>query len=1133
MIFAPRSWPSSPGFATTTLILLPSIGRGSLRCGAVTDRRTLLAGIVLLAVIVRLAGIGDRLSEDEGFSWLVASAPDAGHLPRPPRGLREHAAALLRCCSTPLPLDDEHWLRLPSLVAVASPACPCSTWPSGRCSARAPRCCRHSALAVAPYAVNWSNFSRGFMLANLGLLIALWAVVRLAGDGRQALVVGLRGRRRARDLLRVRRAALPGRADRGVRVDRARPPSRGPRCSARCPVLALLPWLGEFAALARRARRDEGGADLPLARASRRCATRPCRCSPASTAPRTRPGPRTVQFLLIVAALTAAVLVLRARGKRERAPCCSAGPRSARSRCTRSSRPLGPDIFAQRYLTSLIPLAVALLAGGDRARCRGGGRRRSRRSRCWDWASRSSCSATTASSSRTWRRSRRSSSRAATRAVLTNSARVAFYLRDLEPRLDRPLGFGAGPRGRHAARDCPVALAIVDDERAPAGVRDGPWRDVTRSGRSTFACVQVAPNRAPWGSMGEWIRSPAAWRWSSSAALGGGPDARPLPVTVQDDALMLHRSPAQVQETARRMARLGVDRVRLTASWSALAPRPRLEAGAALRCDELRGLPARAVGAASTGPSRPRRPPASTCRSTWRSSPRAGPSSARSRPTSPAVTAGSPNPEQFAALRRGGRAPLQRHATATPRVPSQRLPAVRLWTTWNEPNHGAFLLPQWRRSGGTWIPQSPHIYRELHERGLRGDQGRRPAEPGAAGRHRRPGRAWPRPAQGDPAAPVPARARLRRPARPPARSDPRATASSRSRPTAGHTTPTRSTTARTCRASNPDDVQMGDLERLSRAARPAAPARPDHDRLPIFLTEYGYETNPPDVDARRLAQAAGALPRPRDLSRLAAAGHRDVRAVPAQRHRPTARRGATIPRRPHATGTAGSTSTTGGRRSPPSRRSRSRSGPRHGRSRARTWSSSSARYGRRRAASGWRSRCAARRNVDPDPDLRDACRGRPHVRRGDDVVPDRHRGLLPARRAVPGSGHVPRPLDQDRRDAPSTAWRSRCAPAARLLTDDDLHPHLARMGLAEDLPGPDLAERVAELPFGLVVRPLRDVRAAGLLDGDVVHVRALPDPADLVALVDLDRLGLEEVVLDLDLGGRGERGRDEDGGDDE
>src|SRR5215210_1568328 len=78
MIFAPRSWPSRPGFATTTLILRPSIGRGSLRCRAVRDRRAVLAGVVLLALVLRLAGIGDRLGEDEGYTWIVASAPDLG-----------------------------------------------------------------------------------------------------------------------------------------------------------------------------------------------------------------------------------------------------------------------------------------------------------------------------------------------------------------------------------------------------------------------------------------------------------------------------------------------------------------------------------------------------------------------------------------------------------------------------------------------------------------------------------------------------------------------------------------------------------------------------------------------------------------------------------------------------------------------------------------------------------------------------------------------------------------------------------------------------------------------------------------------------------------------------------------------
>src|SRR4051812_23335930 len=34
------------------------------------DRRVALAGIVVLAVGLRLAGLGDRLSADEGYTWL-------------------------------------------------------------------------------------------------------------------------------------------------------------------------------------------------------------------------------------------------------------------------------------------------------------------------------------------------------------------------------------------------------------------------------------------------------------------------------------------------------------------------------------------------------------------------------------------------------------------------------------------------------------------------------------------------------------------------------------------------------------------------------------------------------------------------------------------------------------------------------------------------------------------------------------------------------------------------------------------------------------------------------------------------------------------------------------------------------
>src|SRR5690349_6483476 len=59
------------------------------------------------------------------------------------------------------------------------------------------------------------------------------------------------------------------------------------------------------------------------------------------------------------------------------------------------------------------------------------------------------------------------------------------------------------------------------------------------------------------------------------AGIGGGnPAPRPLPVVMQDDALLLHRSPADIRRAARKMADLGVDRVRITAGWSSLAPKP-------------------------------------------------------------------------------------------------------------------------------------------------------------------------------------------------------------------------------------------------------------------------------------------------------------------------------------------------------------------------------------------------------------------------------------------------------------------------------------------------------------------------------------------------------------------------------
>jgi hypothetical protein len=41
------------------------------------------------------------------------------------------------------------------------------------------------------------------------------------------------------------------------------------------------------------------------------------------------------------------------------------------------------------------------------------------------------------------------------------------------------------------------------------------------------------------------------------------------------------------------------------------------------------------------------------------------------------------------------------------------LPRVRYWQAWNEPNLSRWLTPQWRRSRGRFVPESPLLYRRL------------------------------------------------------------------------------------------------------------------------------------------------------------------------------------------------------------------------------------------------------------------------------------------------------------------------------------------------------------------------------------------------------------------------------------
>jgi len=213
------------------------------------------------------------------------------------------------------------------------------------------------------------------------------------------------------------------------------------------------------------------------------------------------------------------------------------------------------------------------------------------------------------------------------------------------------------------------------------------------------------------------------------------PAAPGLETIMQDDALLLHRPPAEVAATLDTMAGLGVDRVRATAVWSEIAPaadaaeRPAFEAadpgaypaGAWERLDALvrlagaRGLaldldvgfwaprwatrstrPGRAVRAIDPGEFAHFARAVATRYSGAYAPPRTEGAPVRARSVVAVFLEaifGDGRPRSFPVLP----------------PPEGPLPPVRMYTVHNEPNHPGFLLPQWSRGR----PRSPALYRRM------------------------------------------------------------------------------------------------------------------------------------------------------------------------------------------------------------------------------------------------------------------------------------------------------------------------------------------------------------------------------------------------------------------------------------
>jgi hypothetical protein len=219
------------------------------------------------------------------------------------------------------------------------------------------------------------------------------------------------------------------------------------------------------------------------------------------------------------------------------------------------------------------------------------------------------------------------------------------------------------------------------------------------------------------------------------------------PETVlQDDALFLHSDEDGIRAGLQQARELGIERVRLTAGWSVIAPQPaspsvpagdltdpaaysagswhnldravRLTVDAGLRpmIDIAFWAPRWATSAPEDQTDRLRTAidPAQYARFAAAVAARYRGGYVPPPDGGASAVAASPSPDSNLLERLLGGLGLGRAAAQKVVAPaSEPLPAVDIFTIWNEPNHAGFLLPQWRRQGGRYVPDSPRTYRVM------------------------------------------------------------------------------------------------------------------------------------------------------------------------------------------------------------------------------------------------------------------------------------------------------------------------------------------------------------------------------------------------------------------------------------
>lgn len=317
---------------------------------------------------------------------------------------------------------------------------------------------------------------------------------------------------------------------------------------------------------------------------------------------------------------------------------------------------------------------------------------------------------------------------------------------------------------------------------------------------------------------------------AATAAVGCGGDETVAPVAtiVQDDAELLHRSPRRIAATVDDLRSLGVDWVRITAGWSVIAPAPRSARRPRFDATDPGAYPDGA----------------------WDKLDRVA-RLVRARGMALAIDIAFWAPRW--AVGRPARLPDHERDTIAAgdyadfaEAVARRYPEAVAFTVWNEPNHNAFLLPQWERHDGSWRPSSPHRYRAMLEAAVPRIKAAAPAALALIGSTSSIGGeqgAGPN----DRMAPLTflrelacVDERLRPLARPEC-------AGFKALPGDGWSHHPYSLELAPWQTDpQPGNVRMGDLDRLtSLLERLHADGRTRND-LPLYLTESGYQTSPPD-----------------------------------------------------------------------------------------------------------------------------------------------------------------------------------------------------------------------------------------------------------------------------------------------